>query len=219
MTTLNKLKNDPNNRNIRDVVMCSGETIKIFEPTAEQVEEIIDMQEEWINGDDLEISGYDIFNKLFPMLTDIKGIEDMTNEEIDDVINNPSVALIQVQNHVETIVTEVYKTVILHARRKLLETDLSLESYKINEENFNRTMSLISKEKGSSLVNKIEKATDNIIEANKKENSEENRIAKLEDYRDEASAKMNKYKNMMEEYQNNFKNSPKLDVKDLGTEE
>lgn len=203
MTELRKLKNDPNNRIIRDIVMSGGETIKIYEPTSEQVDEILSFQEKWIDGNDLNISGSELVTTLFPILTDIRGIKDMTNEEIDEVIENPSLALMQVQNHVETIVTEIYKTVILNARKKLLEADFSVESYKINEETFDRAIGLAAKESGASnLAEKLEKATDEVIDADKRR--EKNRIVALKEYKNSTEEKINKYQKMIDEKRAQF---------------
>lgn len=81
MVDLKKLKNDPMNRKIRDVVMSAGETINIYEPTVSQIEEVLSFQEQWITGQgDLEISGSDMVRIVFPMFTDVQVVDELSNE-------------------------------------------------------------------------------------------------------------------------------------------
>lgn len=211
MANLLKLKNDPENRNIRDVVMSGGETIRVFEPSADDVSKIIEMQEKWMEGDELVINGSDIVRVLFKLLTDIEGLDELTDEEIQDVAENPSLAFIQVQDHVETIVSEVFKTVVLSARKRLLETDLEVEAYKVNEETFSRALSLAARETGTTnLLNKIEQAADGIIEAGEKQ-KEEN-ITALNEYKDSVQSRVDHYSKMVEERRKEF---AEADEKDL----
>lgn len=211
MSNLMKLKNDPENRNIRDVVMSGGETIRVFEPSADDVTKIIEMQEQWMEGDELVINGSDIVRVLFKLLTDIEGLDELTDEEIQDVAENPSLAFIQVQDHVETIVSEVFKTVVLSARKRLLETDLEVEAYKVNEETFSRALSLAARETGTTnLLNKIEQAADGIIEAGEKQ-KEEN-ITALNEYKDSVQSRVDHYSKMVEERRKEF---AEADEKDL----
>lgn len=211
MANLLKLKNDPENRNIRDVVMSGGETIRVFEPSADDVSKIIEMQEKWMEGDELVINGSDIVRVLFKLLTDIEGLDELTDEEIQDVAENPSLAFIQVQDHVETIVSEVFKTVVLSARKRLLETDLEVEAYKVNEETFSRALSLAARETGTTnLLNKIEQAADGIIEAGEKQ-KEEN-ITALNEYKNSVQNRVDHYSKMVEERRKEF---AEADEKDL----
>lgn len=211
MANLLKLKNDPENRNIRDVVMSGGETIRVFEPSADDVAKIIEMQEKWMEGDELVINGSDIVRVLFKLLTDIEGLDELTDEEIQDVAENPSLAFIQVQDHVETIVSEVFKTVVLSARKRLLETDLEVEAYKVNEETFSRALSLAARETGTTnLLNKIEQAADGIIEAGEKQ-KEEN-ITALNEYKNSVQNRVDHYSKMVEERRKEF---AEADEKDL----
>ena len=197
---LSYLKNTKEYRKIRDVVMSSGSTVNIFEPTLEEIDEILKLQDEWVSDEGMNISGADVVKVLFPMLTDLEGIDEMTESDVQEVIDNPSNAFIQIQYHIETIITEVYKTAILKARKEILEKDLEVENYKVSEEVFDRTLSLAAKNNGTKEVfDKLQEAEEEFKQAEEKE-----KITKLEDYKkqekesestlDEAQIKLAQFK-------------------------
>ena len=178
---LSYLKNTKEYRKIRDVVMSSGSTVNIFEPTLEEIDEILKLQDEWVSDEGMNISGADVVKVLFPMLTDLEGIDEMTESDIQEVIDNPSNAFIQIQYHIETIITEVYKTAILKARKEILEKDLEVENYKVSEEVFDRTLSLAAKNNGTKEVfDKLQEAEEEFKQAEETE-----KITKLEDYKNQ----------------------------------
>lgn len=178
---LSYLKNTKEYRKIRDVVMSSGSTVNIFEPTLEEIDEILKLQDEWVSDEGMNISGADVVKVLFPMLTDLEGIDEMTESDVQEVIDNPSNAFIQIQYHIETIITEVYKTAILKARKEILEKDLEVESYKVSEEVFDRTLSLAAKNNGTKEVfDKLQEAEEEFKQAEENE-----KITKLEDYKNQ----------------------------------
>ena len=197
---LSYLKNTKEYRKIRDVVMSSGSTVNIFEPTLEEIDEILNLQDEWVSDEGMNISGADVVKVLFPMLTDLEGIDEMTELDVQEVIDNPSNAFIQIQYHIETIITEVYKTAILKARKEILEKDLEVENYKVSEEVFDRTLSLAAKNNGTKEVfDKLQNAEEEFNQAEENE-----KITKLEDYKgqekesestlDEAQIKLAQFK-------------------------
>ena len=178
---LSYLKNTKEHRKIRDVVMSSGSTVNIFEPTLEEIDEILKLQDEWVSDEGMNISGADVVKVLFPMLTDLEGIDEMTESDVQEVIDNPSNAFIQIQYHIETIITEVYKTAILKARKEILEKDLEVENYKVSEEVFDRTLSLAAKNNGTKEVfDKLQEAEEEFKQAEEVE-----KITKLEDYKNQ----------------------------------
>ena len=178
---LSYLKNTKEYRKIRDVVMSSGSTVNIFEPTLEEIDEILKLQDEWVSDEGMNISGADVVKVLFPMLTDLEGIDEMTESDVQEVIDNPSNAFIQIQYHIETIITEVYKTAILKARKEILEKDLEVENYKVSEEVFDRTLSLAAKNNGTKEVfDKLQEAEEEFKQA-----EEDEKITKLEDYKNQ----------------------------------
>ena len=178
---LSYLKNTKEYRKIRDVVMSSGSTVNIFEPTLEEIDEILKLQDEWVSDEGMDISGADVVKILFPMLTDLEGIDEMTESDVQEVIDNPSNAFIQIQYHIETIITEVYKTAILKARKEILEKDLEVENYKVSEEVFDRTLSLAAKNNGTKEVfDKLQEAEEAFKQAEENE-----KITKLKDYKNQ----------------------------------
>ena len=178
---LSYLKNTKEYRKIRDVVMSSGSTVNIFEPTLEEIDEILILQDEWVSDEGMNISGADVVKVLFPMLTDLEGIDEMTESDVQEVIDNPTNAFIQIQYHIETIITEVYKTAILKARKEILEKDLEVENYKVSEEVFDRTLSLAAKNNGTKEVfDKLQEAEEEFKQAEEAE-----KITKLEDYKNQ----------------------------------
>lgn len=211
MVELKKLKNDPENRQVRDVIMCSGETINVYEPTLDQIEEILSFQEQWVNGADLEISDVDVVKIMFPLLTDIQGIDDLSDDEISEIIENPNIAMLQAKNEVETIVTEVYKTVILSSRKALLDADLQAEAYKVAGETFDRGLALGAKNGvATDKLVSFTKAQDELI-AQKEKKDQEN-IAELDRMNEDTKKDIDKYKDMLAEYQQSFNEAKDEDL-------
>lgn len=170
MVQFKNLISDPDNRRVRERIFIDGETIKVFEPSKEEINKIFDMQEKFIdkkNPNRLSLSGKDVVD-LFKLLTDIEGINDLTDEEIDKVIENPSMALINAQHAIEGIVTEVYKMVILSMKNRMLETDLRMISAQTSQEVMERTLDLAKKDgKSKEYADKVEKAKAKVLEFKK----------------------------------------------------
>lgn len=202
---LENLKNTAEDRKIRDVVMSAGTSINVYEPTIEDIDTIIDLQQKWVENDDMQVAGIEVIKVLFPMLTDMEGIDDMTDDEISDVVNNPTNALLQIQYHIETIITEVYKTALLKTRKEILDADLSVESYKVGEETISRTIALSAKNNNTTekeIIKKIEKANDEYETALKEE-----KVIKLNNLvKEEVETKkeLTQLEKMLAEYQDSF---------------
>ena len=182
---LSYLKNTQENRKIRDVVMSAGSSINVYEPTLVEIDEILKLQEKWASKDGIEVSGIDVIKVLFPMLTDLEGIDEMTDEEIREVNDNPTNAFLQIQYNIETIITEIYKATILKTRKEILDTDLQVEAYKVQDETIERTIALASKNNGTEEVaNKLKLAEKSFLEA-EKENAESEKVVKIEKFKTE----------------------------------
>ena len=162
-----KLKNDQENRSIRAVIMNGSEHINVYEPSLKDVRAIIDAQEGWVSVEDgVNISDEDVLKKLIPMLTDIEGMEDMTDEEILDVANNPSVAFLSVQSEIESIIIEIYRHIVVLSRRQLQDADFELETMLTQQESFDRTIAMATKYgDDKELPAKLQKALENVTEA------------------------------------------------------
>lgn len=162
-----KLKNDQENRSVRAVIMNGSEHINVYEPSLKDVKDIIDAQEGWVSVEDgVNISDEDVLKKLIPMLTDIEGMEDMTDEEILDVANNPSVSFLSVQSEIQSIIIEIYRHIVVLSRRQLQDADFELETMLTQKESFDRTMAMAAKYgKDKDLPAKLQKALDDMTEA------------------------------------------------------
>lgn len=185
MVRLSDLSNDENNRRLRDTIISGRDTIRVYEPSKKDIDVIIELQEKNVEEyrkkkddgkeDDatkVTSSGTEVVRVLFPLLTDIKGIEDMTDEEVEFVVENPSLAFIQANHVIESIVTEVWKTIILSARNRVLDTDFRIESVKsINEMN-EKTLGIVERE-GKGRMDKFESASKLVEEAKKKKTLED----------------------------------------------
>lgn len=125
-------------RRVREIVKASGETVHIFEPTKKDIEKIVDYQEQMEykrlkelektgQKDDgqahVQIDGVDVVKVFFPLLTDIE-LDGLSDQEIKNIIENPSTVLIQAQHVVEMIILEVYKMMILSAKSSLKTVDI-----------------------------------------------------------------------------------------------
>lgn len=223
MFSLVQFKTLANKGRIRNVIMASGITVNVFEPTAEVIDKILDIQEKWVDSDDPEartITGVQIIKELFPLLTDLEGIEEMTDEEIQEVADNPSIAYIQLQTEVEMLLTEIYKTHVLSARKRLLDTDYHVEANKVNIETFNQSVALAVKNTGTTdLVEKIEKFADSTAKAAEVQDQKETqeRIIHLNKVKEEVQAdieKQSKHNDLLKRYQKDFATQPNKDLSD-----
>lgn len=168
------LMNKKENRQVREIVFIKGETIRVFEPSKDDIDAIIALQGEFIKeledgGSKVSITGEQIIKTLFPLLTDVSGMDGLSEEEIDEVIQNPSLALLQASHAIEGIVTEVYKMTILSARNRLLESDLALEDARTTNEMLVKILGLAEREgKTKQMVDNIKKASEGLELAKEK---------------------------------------------------
>lgn len=181
MVNFKDLRNNPNNRKVRNVIMSGAETIRVFEPSKDDTQKIIEMQERFIqDGDTVEITGATVIRELFPLLTDIQGLDDLTDEEVEQILEEPGLALTQVQQEIEIIITEVYKTILLHSRKQLQNADFSIEAYRINSESADRILAINARENpDSKSVDEMQKQIEKMLA--EMEGTPEEREAKLDE--------------------------------------
>lgn len=134
------LGNPIENRRIREVIVAQGQTITIFEPSVKDFEDMVEFQEQKLDEagsvDSIDISGVEMTKFFFPRLTDIVGLEDLSDEEIEAIAEEPSIALLQVEEVISQIIAESFKTIILSAQTKIVEADFAAESASVNEKMF-----------------------------------------------------------------------------------
>lgn len=126
MVQFKSLYVDPENRPIRAIVDTPTGAVTIFEPTQENVAAIMSLQDmvtafnqENDGENTLEISGNTIMRELIPRLTDIELDPDMTDEEMAKIIANPTVELNCIIQYLSSIVTNIYKLMILNFKAEL----------------------------------------------------------------------------------------------------
>lgn len=176
-----ELKNDAQNRRIREVIPVANRSVKVFEPSEDDISVILEIQENLMkdvsdSGNDVEIefSGLVVVKKLIPLLTDIEGIEDMTDEEINDVASNPSVGLKRVSLEIESIIMEILSLVTAEARKSIIEADYNTNQFLLSQDTVNKTMKLVDKMNGNDeLSQKIKGAQSKLEQLENVKDSEE----------------------------------------------
>lgn len=124
--SINSLINNKEEQKVRSIVTVGGEVVKIFEPTMDQLKEIVDIQERWVKPESSEvaISGEDLIRILFPMLTDLEELANLSDEKVREIVENPSLLFLQVQYELEAIISEVYVTLLAANKRNISHLDL-----------------------------------------------------------------------------------------------
>lgn len=170
MVKLKSLKNDPNSRTVRAIVDSPFGQIRVFEPTTEDIDAIINLQDiitafneesgevEENEEGILDISELTVVQELFPRLTDLE-IDYMSDEEIQDVISHPNLALAQVKLIIAGIISDVYKMIILTMNARLKEEDLKENSTQVKDKVMGITMERLTKsEKGKEILDAMNEA-------------------------------------------------------------
>lgn len=117
------------NRAIRKSVFTSnGDSIIIYEPTRDDIAKIMEMQERWVqnqtaDGLEFEPDQYQVIRELFPLLTDIEGLEELTDEEIQELDENPNILFMQAAQVVQQIIAEVFSLIVLNYDKSIAESE------------------------------------------------------------------------------------------------
>lgn len=161
-----QLRNDASNRSIRAVIPNGSKHIRVYEPSAKDVEYVLDAQEEYITQDGYKSSAENLIRDLYPRFTDITGLDEMTDEEIGDVIANPSIALMTLKTEIESILSEIYMMLVSSSRNQMVISDFEMQSMEIQKESSDRIWAMASKySDDAQLPDKIDKAREAISEA------------------------------------------------------
>ncbi|WP_172412760.1 hypothetical protein, partial [Ligilactobacillus salivarius] len=75
---------------------------------------------------ELEIAGYTVMRELIPMLTDIEIDPEMSDDEVREIADNPTLALLTVTHVLEGIVSDVYKMLILQTVNGIKNDDIEV---------------------------------------------------------------------------------------------
>lgn len=147
-------------KQVREVINTPQGIIEVYEPSVDALQAIIDLQSG--NGfgfveQTVSFDGRDVIKKLFPLLTNIE-LGDLSDEEIDAVIENPTVHFLIAQQIVAQIVAEANK---VYAERMKTEMK-NAESTVAQIELMNQIPAmLIEKAKSEGNLDELMKAVDN----------------------------------------------------------
>ena len=126
MVQFNSFYNDPNNRQILEVINTPTGAVTIFEPSKDDVNKIMQLKEmvdafNQENADEnlLDINGTTILKELIPLLTDLEIDPDMTDEEMAQIIENPTVELSLITSVLSSVVTNIYTLMIMNFKNNL----------------------------------------------------------------------------------------------------
>ena len=169
---LKELKVSKEGRQIREMVNTPSGAIGVYEPTIDDISQIVDLQREQGFGAETGVVSFDgvtVIRELFPLVTNID-MQELSDEEIQDVIENPSVHLLIAQQLVAQIVAEANKLYAERVRTELMNTESTLAQVEL----MNAIPAMIvEKAKGegkvSELVEKVEQASKDLEEAMKNE--------------------------------------------------
>lgn len=108
---LQSLSINQNEKTVREYIKTPQGSIEVYEPTLDTVNEIIAIQRK--NGIDLSddvvtFTAKSVLTEIFPLTTNIE-TGNLSDEEIEKIIDNPSIHLLIAQNIVAQIISESNK--------------------------------------------------------------------------------------------------------------
>lgn len=157
MVKFRSLYNDPENRMIREIIEGATGPITIYEPSQNDIDRIMQMNDmiasfnsepkdgEEEDGMTLNVRGETILKELIPLLTDIEIDEDMTEDEMQKIIENPTIDLLNVMQVLSGIVTQIYTFMILHYRNTVQMEDVMERSEDVRDTTMDRYVSAAAK--------------------------------------------------------------------------
>lgn len=168
--------NDPKNKKIRTIIDTPEGSITVFEPTTDDVAQMMELQDFIASANqppeeraNLEIRGQTIMKVLVPMLTDMEVPEDMSDEELQNIIDNPTLALSLVTQVLSGIVTDVYST-MMYMLSNEMKRDLLQEAVTVVSDNSSSLVKkmMLKENGGNELVRELEKAEQDVEEVKEK---------------------------------------------------
>lgn len=160
-------------RRIRETCVSGDTIITVYEPSKVEIDRIVELQSEFVKYDENDeahiVVGEELMlRKLVPLLTSVEIPDDITDEEIRDILDNPSLALLMMSKVIETILIEVYKITVLSAKAEIERAEFSFESERLETLATQRALAAMGRMGGmdelEELSDKIKKANDNLDE-------------------------------------------------------
>lgn len=119
-------------RVVREIVQTPTGTINIFEPNVEDFDKILTVQREKgvKDGDTVDFDGAVVIREIFPILTDLE-LGELTDEEIEEILAEPSIYLLATQNYVSQIITEINSLFMQRIKTELMQASAIVDQAKI----------------------------------------------------------------------------------------
>lgn len=171
MVQFNSFYNDPNNRQILEVINTPTGAVTIFEPSKDDVNKIMQLKEmvdafNQENADEnlLDINGTTILKELIPLLTDLEIDPEMTDEEMAQIIENPTVELSLITSVLSSVVTNIYTLMIMNFKNNLELRNMVDQTEEISDSALAMFISKQSKtDEGRKQIEEINKQSDKIV--------------------------------------------------------
>lgn len=119
---------DSEKQKVNMIIPTPNGDIVVYEPTIEQADKILDL----VQNDSDEVyqglstfSGVQVLKVLFPMLTNID-FEDKEDEELAEIIENPSIYLLQAQDAVRQIISSINVSYALRVKAEYSEAESTI---------------------------------------------------------------------------------------------
>ena len=174
--SISNFKVGQKNRTIRELITTPQGNIEVYEPRIEDIQAIIDLQREQNFGAETGVVRFDgavVIRSLYPMLTNIN-LGELTDEELEEVIENPSIHLLIAQQVIAQIVAESNKLYAERVKTELMNAESSLAQAEIMNQ---LPQFIIEKAKGdgkiAELVQKVEEASEKLEEVIEKDKVDE----------------------------------------------
>ena len=171
MVQFNSFYNDPNNRQILEVINTPTGAVTIFEPSKDDVNKIMQLKEmvdafnqENVDENLLDINGTTILKELIPLLTDLEIDPDMTDEEMAQIIENPTVELSLITSVLSSVVTNIYTLMIMNFKNNLELRNMVDQTEEISDSALAMFISKQSKtDEGRKQIEEINKQSEKIV--------------------------------------------------------
>ena len=171
MVQFNSFYNDPNNRQILEVINTPTGAVTIFEPSKDDVNKIMQLKEmvdafnqENVDENLLDINGTTILKELIPLLTDLEIDPDMTDEEMAQIIENPTVELSLITSVLSSVVTNIYTLMIMNFKNNLELRNMVDQTEEISDSALAMFISKQYKtDEGRKQIEEINKQSDKIV--------------------------------------------------------
>ncbi|MCY7947014.1 hypothetical protein P8891_05965 [Bacillus atrophaeus] len=168
-------------KQIRELINTPQGTIEVYEPNIDDIEKIIEIYRG--NGFNVEddvatFDGVQVIKEFFPLLTNIE-FGDITDEKVQDIVENPSVHFLIAQQVVAQIVAESIKLYSQRVKTELMKADSMMAQMELIEAIPSLIVEQAKKDgKVSDLLDNVLKVEEELKDAIDREKGKETIISK-----------------------------------------